>query len=468
MDAKASHSERLVSFKSPKRFLADLDASVTAKVVAAAADVALIVDDGVIKDIALGNNELTKEGYDNAWRGKKWIETVTVESRPKIEALLKTTVKARPHWRQVNHPSSSGMDIPVKYTAVKTGTTNRIVALGQDLRSVSALQQRLIEAHQGIERDYDRLRDAEARYQTLFRAVAEPVLIVDGDSFEIKDANPAAAKHFESMTHALIGGSLVELFQKKAGREIELTVANALAHGSSVSGVLKSRGKGAWKLSFSPFRQNDETQLIVRVIVDGEQSETQSAEFLEVLESLPDGLVVTNEDLFILHVNKAFHEMTRLTGARQALGRRLDDFIGRSGTDVNVLLSSMRNHSFVRNFSTVLRDQFGAEERVEVSAVAAPLGEEEVFGFSIRNVARRLETGPRIGEELPSSVDQLTNLVGKVSLKEIVRESTDLIEKLCIEAALEITEDNRASAAEMLGLSRQGLYLKLKRFGFDE
>ncbi|MEL6213102.1 MAG: helix-turn-helix domain-containing protein, partial [Pseudomonadota bacterium] len=253
-----------------------------------------------------------------------------------------------------------------------------------------------------------------------------------------------------------------------AGREIELTVANALAHGSSVRGVLKSRGTGAWKLSFSPFRQNDETQLIVRVIVDGEQSETQSAEFLEVLESLPDGLVVTNEDLFILHVNKAFHEMTRLTGARQALGRRLDDFIGRSGTDVNVLLSSMRNHSFVRNFSTVLRDQFGAEERVEVSAVAAPLGEEEVFGFSIRNVARRLETGPRIGEELPSSVDQLTNLVGKVSLKEIVRESTDLIEKLCIEAALEITEDNRASAAEMLGLSRQGLYLKLKRFGFDE
>jgi DNA-binding NtrC family response regulator len=43
--------------------------------------------------------------------------------------------------------------------------------------------------------------------------------------------------------------------------------------------------------------------------------------------------------------------------------------------------------------------------------------------------------------------------------------STDLIERLCIEAALELTRNNRASAAEMLGLSRQSLYVKLRRYG---
>ena len=52
-----------------------------------------------------------------------------------------------------------------------------------------------------------------------------------------------------------------------------------------------------------------------------------------------------------------------------------------------------------------------------------------------------------------------------MSLKEIVRESTDLIERLCIEAALAYTADNRASAAEILGLSRQSLYSKLHRHG---
>jgi DNA-binding NtrC family response regulator len=43
-----------------------------------------------------------------------------------------------------------------------------------------------------------------------------------------------------------------------------------------------------------------------------------------------------------------------------------------------------------------------------------------------------------------------------------------VIERLCIEAALELTGDNRASAAEMLGLSRQSLYSKLRRFGITD
>ena len=37
-----------------------------------------------------------------------------------------------------------------------------------------------------------------------------------------------------------------------------------------------------------------------------------------------------------------------------------------------------------------------------------------------------------------------------------------------IEAALELTSDNRASAAEMLGLSRQSLYVKLRRYGLGD
>jgi DNA-binding protein Fis len=33
---------------------------------------------------------------------------------------------------------------------------------------------------------------------------------------------------------------------------------------------------------------------------------------------------------------------------------------------------------------------------------------------------------------------------------------------------LELTRDNRASAAEMLGLSRQSLYVKLRRYGLGD
>jgi DNA-binding NtrC family response regulator len=58
--------------------------------------------------------------------------------------------------------------------------------------------------------------------------------------------------------------------------------------------------------------------------------------------------------------------------------------------------------------------------------------------------------------------------VGRVPLKELVRESTDVIEALCIEAALKLTSGNRASAAELLGLSRQSLYTKLRRFDLGD
>jgi DNA-binding NtrC family response regulator len=40
-----------------------------------------------------------------------------------------------------------------------------------------------------------------------------------------------------------------------------------------------------------------------------------------------------------------------------------------------------------------------------------------------------------------------------------------VIERLCIEAALKLTGGNRASASELLGLSRQSLYVKLARYG---
>ena len=90
------------------------------------------------------------------------------------------------------------------------------------------------------------------------------------------------------------------------------------------------------------------------------------------------------------------------------------------------------------------------------------------MGFTIRDVGRRLGSEVMLAKDLPRSADQMTELVGRVPLRDIVRETTDLIEQLCINAALQLTGDNRASAAEMLGLSRQSLYVKLRRFGMSD
>jgi len=86
----------------------------------------------------------------------------------------------------------------------------------------------------------------------------------------------------------------------------------------------------------------------------------------------------------------------------------------------------------------------------------------------VRNVDKRAAGNARGGRDLPRSAEELTELIGRVSLKDLVRETTDVIERLCIEAALQITGDNRATAAEMLGLSRQSLYAKLRRHGLGD
>ncbi|MEQ1672974.1 MAG: transcriptional regulator PpsR, partial [Hyphomicrobium sp.] len=76
-------------FRSPKKTLGSLDAEAAAKLIAAAGDVALIVDaTGVIRDLAFSDSELAKHGFES-WLGQRWQDVVTVECRQKVDELIK-------------------------------------------------------------------------------------------------------------------------------------------------------------------------------------------------------------------------------------------------------------------------------------------------------------------------------------------------------------------------------------------
>ncbi len=189
---------------------------------------------------------------------------------------------------------------------------------------------------------------------------------------------------------------------------------------------------------------------------------------LQVIASAPDAFVVTDLDGRILTVNHGFLDLVQLANEEMVRNESLEKWLGRSGVDLNVLISNLRQSGAVRLFATTMRGKYGSTAEVEISAVAVPSGEQPCLGFTIRDVGRRLSRDTGASRELPRSASQMTELVGRVPLRDIVRETTDLIEQLCIEAALELTHDNRACAAEMLGLSRQSLYVKLRRFGVDD
>lgn len=464
-------------FRAPTHSLGEIGADVAGKLIAAAADIALIVDaDGVIQDVASHSDELAALGQ-RRWLGRPWIETVTIESKPKIAALLSEAGSDTPRARQVNHPVSDDTDLPVLYSAVPVGEGGRIVAVGRDLRPVALLQQRLVEAQQSMEREYARLRHAETRYRLLFQLASEAVVIVDAATMKVIDANPATAELIGATAPRLVGRPLAEIFDPASAEAVRtlLTTVRMAGRGDDVQARLAG-GERELRVTASLFRQDKSSHLLVRLgaLQVGSSAiivARTKSRLLSVVENLPDGFVVAGLDRRVLTVNRAFLDMAQLAAEELARGEPIERWIGRSGVDLNVLIASLREHGSVQRFLTVVRGEYGSVEEVEVSAVSVATGDQPCFGFTIRHAGRRTAIDAvRSGEsdEMQLSVSQLTELVGRVSLKDLVRETTDVVERLCIEAALELTADNRASAAEMLGLSRQSLYAKLRRYGLGD
>ncbi|MGE0594865.1 MAG: transcriptional regulator PpsR [Hyphomonadaceae bacterium] len=455
-----------------RNLLGALEGKVAAKVVAAGGDVAMIIDrGGFIRDLAINNRDLVSDGFEG-WLDRRWADTVTTESRHKIEEMLRDAASdTGARWREINHPTAGGASVAVRYIAVNAGEDGRVIAIGRDHRATAELQQRLIQAQQTMERDYTRLREAESRYRLLFQLASEAVIVIDAATRKIVEANPAAERLIGGVSAPLIGRAFSSAFDS-ASRDAAVSLL-AMAHNGgnlTAQATLQSDGR-AFNVAASLFRQDRASLFLVRINPrdqDGARVPEASKRLMDVLERIPDAFVVTDENLRIIAENTAFLDITRLANKEQALGQSLENFLGRPDIDRNILVSSLRQHGSLKNFATVLRNRLGEQEDVEVSAVHVADAEQPCFGFSIRSVVRTPAARPRMADELPRSVEQLSHLVGRVTLKELVRETTDLVERLCIEAALELTGNNRASAAEILGLSRQSLYSKLHRYGLGD
>ncbi len=475
------NDRRIGQFGMPEAFLANLDAQTAANLISAAADVVLIIDDvGVIQDMAFASDELRSLG-SSQWLGKPWAQTVTVESRPKVEDMLaEASTGGSSKWRHVNHPSLDGADLPLLYSVVPVhrknesivGASRHVVVFGRDLRAQVALQQRLVSAQLSMERDYWRLRHVETRYRLLFQVASEAVLIFDASTEKLEEANPAAYELFLDAPRKP-GWALADSLDQPSSTAVQQLFAGLRANGRSEPiGIQLAQGARELMLSASLFRQENTTHLLVRLALAQKEGQvavkSNSQQLLQVVDNAPDAIVVTDMEGRVLSVNRVFLEMAELANEELARGESLEKWLGRTGVDLSVLVSNLRQRGTVRLFATRMRGEYGSTIDVEISAVAITTGLHPCLGFTIRDVSRRLTNEPGASKELPRSAGQMTELVGRVPLRDIVRETTDLIEQLCIEAALELTGDNRASAAEMLGLSRQSLYVKLRRFGVGE
>lgn len=437
----------------------------------AASDIALTLDrDGRVRGVLFASAEDWPMALAKHWSGRSWSQLLTSESRPKAEEMMREALSGRrsTRWRHLNHLDASGAELPILASLVRLGADGRLVMIGRDLRAVASLQLRLVESQQRMEADYLRLRRTESQYRQLLEVIRDPILIIRAPGHSILEGNRAAADFLQIAQDELVDRTLDGFLSTRAASALRVMFDQVAGSGRPAELSLRFNHVGrSVRLIASSMRHDGEPVILLRLESEATAKTPRGeATLIEAVRQMSDGIVVTDAKGLICSVNPAFVEMIQVAQGGQLIGEPLARWLGRSNTDLTVLINSLAQGGTIRLFSTRLVGAGGISVPVEISGVAVAADDDPYLAFVIR------DTGRRLGEERETSAvarssSDLAALVGRMPLKDIVGETVDLIERLCIEAALKITRNNRASAADMLGLSRQSLYVKLRRYGIE-
>jgi transcriptional regulator PpsR len=446
------------------------------QIVTTAADLAIVLDvNGTVKSVITNPLNPTLGSLDH-WKDRDIREFMAEDSLVKLEAQLEAhrggqSVKA--DAIEVNHFDNANWEFPIRYTIHKTGNPEIILMLGRDLRPIAELQHRLVKAQLALEKDYETHRDYETRYRVVMEVVRDPLALVDVSSGRIMDVNSAAAHLFGEDPDSLAGSAFTQEFEgRKRGEFIEGLVLAASDEAAGPVRVQTRRSRRDVQIHPTVFRAGGDKVVLCR-IEPIDSAEAVAAELSQTLTQLyrsgPDAMVFTDTHGIIRSANVAFLNLTDAGQMSDVKGKSLGDFLARGSVDLKVLMDNAARNGTMRLYSTRLEGAFGSQLTVEMSATQL---DGAGFAFVLRDTSRlevMRDTAPAgPAGPAPMSDDAMRNvmdLVGSAPLKDIVSATTDVVEKMCIETAVELTNNNRVAAAEMLGLSRQSLYVKLRKYG---
>jgi transcriptional regulator PpsR len=270
----------------------------------------------------------------------------------------------------------------------------------------------------------------------------------------------------------LNGSAFAQAFEGRRRGELfeELQVVAGSDDANSVDVVARRSGRS---VSLFPeyFRAAGELCLLCRVMPakDEDDSDAMVAGALESLFSATsDVIVITDPAGVIRDANEAFLILADAAQLRDVRGLSMAEFLVRGSIDLKLILESAGKKGRLSNYNALFKSIVGTRENVDLSAAKLrQKGGDIGFGMIIRGTASTVDAsegdaGNVMSEDAMKSV---MDLVGTASLKELVSATADVIERMCIETAVQLTNNNRVAAAEMLGLSRQSLYVKLRKHG---
>jgi transcriptional regulator PpsR len=446
--------------------LSGLAPELAATLASIAGDIALVIDTrGVIQNVAVGQAALTSSAGE--WVGQAWADTVTGDTRRKIEMLLQeVSDRGVSQRREVNHPGSAGPDIPVAYAAIRLGAEGPVLAVGRDLRAISAIQQRFVESQQEMERDYWKRRQADARYRQLFQVATDAVMVVDALAMTIVEANQAAGQLLGRAADKLVGEHATLGLDAHSRAAVDELLASTRATGRAAE--IRARlegGAGVIDISAAPFRSGDALLLLVRARAVESQpvSSDAAARLADFVERTPDAVVITDSNGRVTIANPAFLALCEAGAEAQCVGRSLGEWLGRAGRDLPALLSEVRRHGIAPRVASTFTGDHGQGVDVEISAALLTDGDQECLGFTIRRMPVRPHAALALADVLASALEELSAQVGRVDLPALMREATRLSERHLIESALAQSRGNTQAAADLLGIAPDSLNLRMQR-----
>ncbi|MGR3705458.1 transcriptional regulator PpsR [Sulfitobacter sp.] len=444
---------------------------VAGEIISRVSDIALIVDaSGQISSVSCDPGFV---GQDHlaAWRDVRIQATLTVETVPKFEAriarFLEGTGDVLPV--ELNHRASDGFaELPVKYTFHKVGDGDAILMLGSDLRRTAEMQQQLVAAQMALEADYEAQREHDIRLRVLMESSDVATVFISVPTGQIVSCNSAAEVLLGQSKDALKDAPLANYFEIKGRKDVVDRMVSAATDQSQPPVIAKS-AKGSRKLSLNPtlFRGASGQMMLCRITQAG--AHNASADQLQynlsdLFQNGVDSFVFVSESGNIISANDAFLKLAHVTHSQSVVGKSLADFCARGTIDLNVMIENARRSGGMRLYATKITSEHGSESAVEISTTQLNTGADPIYAMVIRDSHRVETVNSQMTKITEVDMNSVAELIGGQSLKDIVAKTTDVVEKMCIETAVQMTSNNRVAAAEMLGLSRQSLYVKLRKY----
>lgn len=443
-------------------------------IVTSAADLAIFLElTGQIRLVAVNPNN-PDLGIIGHWANRNIREFLAADSTAKLDAKLdafrsgdRTSLNAI----EVNHSDNANWEVPISYTFHRTAQENVLLMLGRDLRPVAELQSRLVQAQLNLEKTYEAHRDYETRYKVVLEASRDPFVIVDAKTGRIIDLNSAGAHILGTDQNALKGGAFTQEFVGRKRSAFMESLTKSVSF-SPVPAVTKRTAKDV-AIHAKLFRSVFDQVLLCRIEAT-DVAQSVAEELSERLFNLycrgAEAMLFTDMDGIITDANEAFLALCSATSLTDVIGTALDTYLARGSVDKSVLFDTARKAGKLRAYYTRLASLHGAQISVDISATYFKTQTASGYAFVIRDASSAdfARFSAADSSQSPLAKNTMTNvidLVGASPLKEIVSATTDVVEKICIETALDLTNNNRVAAADMLGLSRQSLYVKLHKHG---